>query len=550
MTGPHIFGQTPDKHITLKINARNSIDSLVLKTIEYQTKFKENQEVLKELESLKNELQRLGHLDNTYNLVKTNDSLFSATFRLQKHYPIIYLKIQKNKNVQDYISQTGLVIRNDSIKIETAFAKAYLKKLSAIASNNGNPFAKFQITNITKDTNQNLKADLKYLPGTKRTINNINIQGYTNAPKNFLKYSVGIKEGAVFNRKELNEQSNRLSNLPFIHQTKPPEVLFTTDSTTIYLYLERRTTNKFDGFLGFSSEDNNNLRLNGYLDLTLVNNFNYGESFVLNYKADGGDQSQLSIYTQLPYLFKTPLGIEASLNLFRKDSTFSTTKQTLNLLYQRNQRNSYSIGYETEQSENLSTNTQTQLRDYTTTRLRASFKHEQLSSQLFFPLKRRLYLQASAGNRQVANEKERQISLTAIIENEFDLYNKHSLYLKNTSNYLLSNNLLTNELFRFGGILSMRGFEENSILANFFNTLNSEYRYKLTNNLYINSILDFGYFENDVNNTKQKLYSFGLGTGVQTKTGILKLNLANGIFENDDFRFSNIKLHVILEVRF
>ena len=49
----------------------------------------------------------------------------------------------------------------------------------------------------------------------------------------------------------------------------------------------------------------------------------------------------------------------------------------------------------------------------------------------------------------------------------FNLNYKNSIYLKNSTQLLNSENYLTNELFRFGGINSIRGFNENSIDASF-----------------------------------------------------------------------------------
>lgn len=545
--------QKNDARVQLEIQSNLPSESAILDNTNYKTTFKDKQSALDELQNLNTQLQNLGHLDSTYKLTTKNDTLYITTFFLDKHYTYITLKIEKHEELESYIRQTGYKIKNDSITIETAFAKAYLKKLSSIASNNGNPFATFQIANITKTTQHNLKGTLNYSFENRRTIDRIKIEGYTNVPKSFLKHSVKLKEGEIFNREKLNKQSKELSSLPFVNQTKTPQVLFNPDSTTVYLYLERKNVNKFDGFLGFANEKDNSFLLNGYLDLLLTNNFNYGETFILNYKADGGDQSQLHLKTKLPYLFKSPLGIEASLNLFRKDSTFSTTQQSLDLVYQLNQKNHLTLGYESEQSENLNDNTTTQLvnlEDFTSKRLTTSFTHQNLSTDLFFPTKRRLYFRAAFGNREITENLDKQISLTAILENEFTLSDKHSIFAKNTTQYLSSNNFLTNELYRFGGILTLRGFEENSLLANLYNTLNTEYRYKLNEGIYINSILDLGYLENRIEKTKRKLYSFGLGTGIQTKAGILKLNIANGLFDNQEFRFSDTKLHMILEVRF
>jgi hemolysin activation/secretion protein len=112
-----------------------------------------------------------------------------------------------------------------------------------------------------------------------------------------------------------------------------------------------------------------------------------------------------------------------------------------------------------------------------------------------------------------------------------------------------SDTYLFNELIRFGGINSMRGFEENSINTSGLGILVSEYRYQLSPTLYIHSIIDAGYFEAP-GQSDQKLYGFGFGFGLLTDAGLLKFNLANGQVENQNFRFSDSKIHLSLRTTF
>ena len=132
----------------------------------------------------------------------------------------------------------------------------------------------------------------------------------------------------------------------------------------------------------------------------------------------------------------------------------------------------------------------------------------------------------------------------------FNLNYKNSIYLKNNTKAVNSDSYLINELFRFGGINSIRGFNENSIDASFYSVLNSEYRYQFNQDIYIHSIIDFAYFENQITALKQKLYSFGIGIGLQTSAGIIKFSIANGNAENQDFNFSNTKIHISISSKF
>ena len=109
---------------------------------------------------------------------------------------------------------------------------------------------------------------------------------------------------------------------------------------------------------------------------------------------------------------------------------------------------------------------------------------------------------------------------------------------------------MDNELFRFGGINSIRGFEENSLQANLYSVLNTEYRYRLSNTLFLHSILDIGYFENKNLLIKQKIYGFGFGFGLKTNSGLLRFNYSGGKIENQRFKLSDSKIHLSLSTTF
>ncbi|HLT32402.1 MAG TPA: BamA/TamA family outer membrane protein, partial [Aquaticitalea sp.] len=127
---------------------------------------------------------------------------------------------------------------------------------------------------------------------------------------------------------------------------------------------------------------------------------------------------------------------------------------------------------------------------------------------------------------------------------------KNSFFIRLNGAVLNSTDFLENELFRFGGINSVGGFEENSLIANLFSAINTEYRYELNNSLYIHSVFDASYFENKIVDTKGKLFSYGFGFGLLTKAGLFKLNYSIGKIEKQSFKLSDSKIHLSLSSSF
>lgn len=526
-----------------------SIDSLF-----YQQKHSSYKSLSNTIDSTKTQLKDHGYFDlREIYRSQESDTSHTVQFKLGNLYKYIHLKIQPTGSLPTYLTQNNLSIKNDSITIKSAFAKALLQQLTITAANNGKPFTSFQIKDISPTSKNHLQGQLTISEDTTRYINNILITGYPKMPTAFVERFAGFKKGIPFNQEQLLEQQQNLNTLPFVQVKKDLEVQFTKDSTNVYLYLDKQSTNRFDGFLGFAtSETTNQLQLDGYLDLALTNNLNYGESLHLNYKSDGDDQQQLRINIDLPYLFGSPLGATAELHLFRKDTTFSETTQEASLYYQLNALSKLHVGYKRKTSDNLLDliNSTPDIIDYSLNRITSGFTLISRQDNFLFPSKSSLIAIAEAGRRKTTLETLDQVSLSATASNLFSLNDSNHIYLKSSSHILFSDNFVTNELFRFGGITSIRGFEENSIFANFTTVLNTEYRITLNNSAYIHSIIDAGYFENELLNSKSQLFSFGFGAGLRTQAGIFKINIANGKSEGLPFKFSNTKVHLQLETRF
>jgi len=127
-----------------------------------------------------------------------------------------------------------------------------------------------------------LQAKLIISTNTKRTIDEIIVKGYDKFPRSFLNHFLNIKIGDDFDLNTIKKKTQSINTFPFTNQARAPEVLFTKDSTSIFLYLEKTKSNTFDGFLGFgTNEATNKIEFNGYLNLRLINNLNYGEAFSL-----------------------------------------------------------------------------------------------------------------------------------------------------------------------------------------------------------------------------------------------------------------------------
>lgn len=542
------------QNLHLSIEAEKPISDGLLDSLNTQFGFKDYLSLKREVDTFHFKLEQIGYIENELqSLQKKNDSSYVAIFFFGKKYNSIKVFYSKKDFDKKELLQITSEITDDYFILHFEEIESSLQKLNTLKTDKGNVFAKLRLEKIKKENNTSLSAHLILEGGPKRTIDGIVIKGYEKFPKSFLKYYAGIKTGIIFNQKKIVTKSELLNTLGFVSNIKPPEALFKKDSTTVYFYLKKQNNNLFDGILGFATdEETQKLKFNGYLNLELNNNLNFGEQFILNYKADGNDQQNFRVKANLPFLFRTPFGLGLELKIFKRDSTFVTTEQQVRITYQINTSSNSYIGYKSYDSSNLQDEifAGPPIEDFNSKFLTLGISYSKKQNNTLFPIKSHIALDSEIGARELKNSKESQFRVSSIFSYIFNLNFKNSIYLQNTSSVLSSDTYLTNELFRFGGINSIRGFNENSIDASLYTVLNTEYRYQFNEGMYLHSIIDFAYFENQTLLLKQKLYSFGFGMGLNTKAGIFKFNIANGNSDDQDFSFSNTKIHLSLSSRF
>jgi outer membrane protein assembly factor BamA len=542
------------QNLNLNFKAQHTISQAIIDSLDLNTTFINYLNLKKEAEALHTSLETIGYIENEMlSLQKKNDSTYVAIYHLGPKYKSIKVFYLEKDFSKKELLQVSKKVTESYFILPFNTIEPSITKLNALKTENGNAFARIKLENITKKKNKPLSANIIVLKGFSRIIDSIILKGYEKFSKSHIKYYAGIKKGKKFNKSKLIEKSDILNSLGFVSVTKSPEILFKKDSTIVYLYLKKEKNNLFDGILGFSTDDESqDLIFNGYLNLELNNNLNFGEQFLLNYKADGNDQQNFRAKLTLPYLFRTPFGVTTELKIFKRDSTFSTSDQLIKVRYQINPTSKTYLGYKGYESSNLRRDNSINIAvdDYTSKFLLAGLSYTKTQNNILFPIKSNIHLDTEIGSKKTENTNESQIRASLLMQHIFNLNYRNSIYLKNDTEILNSDNYLINELFRFGGINSIRGFNENSIDASFYSVLNSEYRYQFNQDLYFHSIIDFAYFENQIIALKQKIYSFGIGIGLQTTPGIIKFSIANGNAENQDFNFSNTKIHISISSKF
>lgn len=537
------FGQ----NFIMNIEGKNTIEKKQIDSLQYTKNHATVAEVLNEKEKFDLKLQANGFFQATLiKQEKQNDSTFSFLYSIGKQ--ISEINIYSNTNSGETLKLVQ--IEQDSIILKVSSIQTWIQSKLNLLEKKGYALAKIKLINH-EQVNNKLYASLQIEINKKRNINDLVILGYDKFPVNIKKNWLKKIKKQTFNQQLVKETNDYFTSLPFITQTKYPEILFTDNSTKIYTYLEKSKPNKFDGFIGFSSDENDNLIFNGYLDLSLQNTFNAGEKFNLYWKNDGKQQTSFHIGTELPYVFKSPLGVKADLRIFKRDSTFQNTMTDLNLGYYFTYNKKAYFGYQSEKSIDIQKVNSSFINSFTNTFYTFSFEYNKRNIDDFlFPDKTYFNIKKGIGNRTISAEKSMQFFGEIDISHVLYLNAKNNIKLKNKTYYLHSDSYIINELHRFGGINSIRGFRENSLQANLYSGLMLEYNYILAPNIYIHSITDYGYYQDKASNITGNLLGLGFGFGLLTNNGLFNLIYANGSTNDQTIKLSNSIIHISFKTNF
>lgn len=544
----------------LKITGSGNTENKIIDSLDYAKKHPNIKSLNKETTIMSEKLTKIGFLDHkTQQLEQINDSTYTLIIDLKKRIKEIHIYIGINNLFFELEKR-----QKDTIIIAYQEVENFLNQKIADAEKKGFALSKIKLENIRRD-NLTIYADLNFKSEKKRTVNSIiltqiNLEEKKYFPKGHLKQLNKKYLNKTFNQETVKELYADINNFEFVNQTKYPQILFTNDSTKIYTYIEKRKANTFDGYIGFSNDENKKTTINGYLDITLINTLHAGEQFSLYWKSDGNQQKTFNTKLEIPYIFQSPLGIKAQLNIFKQDSTFQNTKTAIDLGYYISYNSKIYLGYQSTESSDIQNINNATISDYKNSYITSTLEYKKTDYiNNLFPKKASLNFMIGYGKRNTNDNPEtakssQQFSTNFNLFYNFELNKKNFIFINSQNSYLKSKNYITNELFRFGGINSIRGFTENSLQGNLTAMLLTEYRYVVSSNLYINSILDYAIYQDLTNSQNpdkiKNLTGIGIGTNIQTPNGLLRINLTNSGTKLQEIQLFNTIVNICYNVKF
>jgi len=431
------------------------------------------------------------------------------------------------------------------------------RKLLKYLEDNGYPFAKLHFEAL--QISETPQVQLRISPGPLVKWNKVHIKGDLKISRNFILTLLEIREGDLYSEDKFQRAAMRLNQIPFVAMSQAPQVAFFQEGAELFLYLTKRESSSANGILGMQPNDAGKVVFTGDIQLRLENSLGFGEQFQLIWKNLMPQTPQLDVGVNLPFLFKSKFGTEAKFHLYKRDTSFLEVRGNFGIRYFLGRNNFVRGFYNFENSSLLAGAAGNPLfSDGVSVRINGyglGFERQVLD---YFPNPRQGFkfdFQTILGARRTFPMDENNLTRpgtrsnvyrSALVADYFIPFGKRStIRLGVMAQFYFADTIYANEQIRFGGLQTMRGFDEESLLATTMARATVEYRFLLDQNSHFLVFFDQGMYENRTRAYyRDTPFGFGAGMSFGTKAGMFSIIYALGSQFGNPVNIRDGKIHI------
>ncbi len=456
------------------------------------------------------------------------------------------------------------------------------QRILAEAEDHGYPFARVTLDSVRwLDGDARISGVLRLTRGPLILLDSIQVQGEAHVSRGFLSRYLQLYPGQPYSQQKLVAATRLLKQLPYLQTGNAPRIQFARDRARITFFLADRRANQFDGIVGVvpvSSPLPGQARtqITGEVNLAVRNIRGGGKSFTLNWRKADAQSTAFDASYSHPGLLGSPLEVGATFNLVRQANSFVTTRPRLEFTYPTARYGRVSFFTEFRTSRLLADSTFRQL-----TALPANLDSRFTSYGLAYALNRLddpffprqgwlLTGTAGAGNKVISRNADVPERLYAPLrlrttqfqgalraERHLRLGRSATLVARVRSEGLYNGDrLFENDLFRLGGLQSLRGFTEWQFFVSTYAVATAEYRVFTGEDSYVFLFADQGYYRRDrVQSTslaRPQDWPAGAGLGLTfgTGAGVFQFVYAVGRAANQPASLTRGRIHFGITGRF
>lgn len=467
------------------------------------------------------------------------------------NYYQIVVKIPEKDNIliEDFlkdVKKTPFINYNEYLSITP--------KILNFFENQGYPFISVSTDSILT-SHDTLFVVMNIQKNRYIVFDSIIVKGDLKISKSYLKSYLNYKTGKKYKESIVREIPKLIAEIPFAVEVLPSGIEYSEKSSTLYLFLNKKRVNQFDGIIGFSPVNQNSGKIGftGDLKLKLMNTLSYGENIDLQWRAPEPTSQLLDISAVVPYIASTPFGIDALFHLDKKDTSYLKLNFSSGLIYSFKGNNhlklliDYTTSNEISQFNSSSENESSEIGSFSNLMYGVALNLRELDF-IYNPRKGyHIQFQGTYGaqSTDLSQIKKNRLKLSFDGKTYIPVFKKWVNVTGLKSGSLWGEDLYINELYRIGGMKTLQGFDELSIYASSYVLGHIEMRYLYEKFSYIHVFFNGGWYEKKT--IKEKIsdtpYGFGIGVAFNTKAGIFNLSYALGKQLNNPISFKTGKIH-------
>lgn len=538
--------------------------SRLLSVYKKNTNINDSIEFQKSLRDVQQSLFQDGYLEGAVDSITKTDSIKTVWWHTGNRYKLASLT--HDVSDEGVIAASGV---RDRLYINKPFSPASFSRLTTTilkwCANNGYPFALVRLDSVRIDSSA-IHAKLIVDKGPLILMDTAVIKGNANISQAYLLNYLSIKPGSPFNEAVINRIGARLKELPFIAESRGYQMEFYNGIARPVLYLQNKKASQFNGIIGLLQDNANagKVYVTGDVRLRLINSFGHAELLDFNWTNPQPKTQDLKIKTSMPFILSSPFGVDADLSLYKKDTTYLEFFRQIGFRYSLIGNSAFKVFFGRKTSNLISTvgydeiTTLPPYADVGANTFGLGLQLEKLDYRLNPRKGYSFEITVGAGVRKITKNakvnpvvydslklKSTQYNSTGNGDIYFPLGGRSVINIGMMGGFLESPSIFQNELYRFGGLKSLRGFDESSLLASRYIIGKSEYRFILEQNSYLLLFFNEAYYENRgaVNFIHDHPYGFGAGLTFETKAGIFSFTYALGSQQDNPIVFKSGKIH-------
>ena len=462
--------------------------------------------------------------------------------------------------------------------MDWASVKNWQEQLLTYLENNGYPFAKIYLDSIIISQENQVEALLKIDRGYLYKLDSIRLMGNAKISRDFLQRYLDLPNGSIYNKQKIQNVGKKIREITYVEEERPASIAFQATGAALNLYLKAKKNSQVNLLVGFLPNSNvakgKKFLVTGEANILLRNSLGAGETIGLNWQQLQVKSPRLNILYDHPFLFKSPLGLNFTMDMFRKDSTFLNINMQLGANYIVSGNQSAMVFIQRRQSiiNGVDTNRIKQIKrlpteaDVSSTNLGVSYNYNNTDYRFNPRQGNDLLLTVSAGrkkikkNNQVLDLKDPsfdyeslydtmklntyQFRITGSAARYFPVTKQTTLKTGISAGFLQSGNYFLNEFFQIGGYKLLRGFTEESEYVSQYIVGTVEYRYLVGINSNFFVFVDGAWARNPIQEVSSHNYiGTGLGMAFETKAGIFNLAWAIGKRNDSELNLRQSKVH-------